>query len=189
MLVLTRKLGETIVIDDNIHIKVTDIKRGKVRIGIDAPPEVEVLREELLSEPRQASDDKKAKAYRILIVEDDQVDRKMIRRCLSSLDDRHLTFFESPLGHEGLDCCRKEKPDCVILDFRLPDTDALKFLEEMSRARLAGEIPVIVVTGQTNDAIGPQVLSQGARGFFAKRDISPKSLWQAITDALHASRN
>jgi carbon storage regulator len=47
MLVLTRKVGEEIVIDGSIRITVTAIKGGQVRIGITAPPEVRVNREEV----------------------------------------------------------------------------------------------------------------------------------------------
>jgi carbon storage regulator CsrA len=189
MLVLSRKVGETIVIDKNIEVTVADIKGNKVRLGINAPPEVRVLREELTDKRAAGRDEFHEKVYRILIVDDDQVDRTMIRRCLPSSQDRHFTFIESALGQEGLDRCRKERPDCVILDFRLPDIDGLKFLGELSNSNLATTIPVIVVTGQANDQIGPQVLRQGAQGFFAKRDISSDNLWQAITGALHACPN
>jgi carbon storage regulator len=48
MLVLSRKLGERIVIDGNIVLTVVKIERNQVRLGIEAPPEVPVYREELL---------------------------------------------------------------------------------------------------------------------------------------------
>ncbi len=47
MLILTRKLGEAIAIGDDIRIHLLDIKGTKVRIGIEAPPGVPILREEL----------------------------------------------------------------------------------------------------------------------------------------------
>ncbi len=47
MLVLTRKLGEEILIDGNITIRVVDCGRNRVRLAIDAPPSVRILREEL----------------------------------------------------------------------------------------------------------------------------------------------
>jgi carbon storage regulator len=53
MLVLTRKVGEDIIIGDNIRVTVTAIKGDKVRIGIDAPPAVTVDRQEV-HERRQA---------------------------------------------------------------------------------------------------------------------------------------
>ncbi len=47
MLILTRKKGESLHIGDNIKIVITEIKGGDVRIGIDAPKELGVYREEI----------------------------------------------------------------------------------------------------------------------------------------------
>ena len=47
MLVLTRKIGETIAIDDHIKITVVQIKGKQVRLGIEAPKETRVYREEI----------------------------------------------------------------------------------------------------------------------------------------------
>ena len=47
MLVLTRKIGEEIVIDGNIHLTVLDVKGGKVRLGIKAPIDIAVDRQEV----------------------------------------------------------------------------------------------------------------------------------------------
>jgi len=53
MLVLARKLDESIVIGDNIVIKVVSIENGVVKLGIDAPKEVSIMRNELLEEVRE----------------------------------------------------------------------------------------------------------------------------------------
>jgi carbon storage regulator len=53
MLVLTRKIGEEIIIDDNIRVTITAIKGDKVRIGISAPPNVRVDREEVYRRLRE----------------------------------------------------------------------------------------------------------------------------------------
>jgi len=47
MLVLTRKLGESIAIDDHIKIRVVQIKGKQVRLGIEAPKETKIHREEV----------------------------------------------------------------------------------------------------------------------------------------------
>ena len=54
MLVLSRKLGEKIYISDNICITVVDIDRGKIRLGIEAPRDVPIFRQELVSAPHVA---------------------------------------------------------------------------------------------------------------------------------------
>ena len=50
MLVLSRKLGEKIVIGDNIVITVVKIDRNQIRIGIEAPQDIPVYREEIAPE-------------------------------------------------------------------------------------------------------------------------------------------
>jgi len=47
MLVLTRKLGENIRIGDTVKITVLEVRSGQVKLGIEAPPEVKVHREEI----------------------------------------------------------------------------------------------------------------------------------------------
>lgn len=47
MLVLTRKVGESIRINDDVIIKILSVDRGQFKIGIDAPKEVRVHREEV----------------------------------------------------------------------------------------------------------------------------------------------
>ncbi|MDD9894096.1 MAG: carbon storage regulator CsrA [Gammaproteobacteria bacterium] len=47
MLILTRRIGESIRIDDNVTITVLGVKGSQVRIGVDAPREVQVHREEI----------------------------------------------------------------------------------------------------------------------------------------------
>jgi carbon storage regulator len=53
MLVLTRRPGESIIVGQDIVITVIEIKGGQVRIGIDAPREVDVYREEIYEQVRQ----------------------------------------------------------------------------------------------------------------------------------------
>ena len=48
MLILTRKIGESFLIGNDIEIKVTDVSGDKIRIGIDAPSALKILRKELV---------------------------------------------------------------------------------------------------------------------------------------------
>ncbi len=63
MLVLSRKVGESILISDSIRLTVVQsAKNGRIRLGIDAPPEVIVLREELTMPCFKSSPSKNGKA-------------------------------------------------------------------------------------------------------------------------------
>lgn len=51
MLVLSRKENERVVIDGNIVVQIIRVAGGRVRLGIEAPPEITIKREELLNRP------------------------------------------------------------------------------------------------------------------------------------------
>lgn len=58
MLVLTRRINERIVIGDNIVVTVLEVHGDQVRLGIDAPREIKVFREEvILRDQARSSDD------------------------------------------------------------------------------------------------------------------------------------
>jgi len=55
MLVLSRRLGESVVIGDNVVVTVLEIRGDVVRLGVDAPREVQVRRQELLAEVTESN--------------------------------------------------------------------------------------------------------------------------------------
>ena len=55
MLVLTRRIGERIIINDEIVVEVLQVKGNTIRLGIVAPPEVPVLRSELIRNEKHCS--------------------------------------------------------------------------------------------------------------------------------------
>ncbi|AMW98136.1 carbon storage regulator CsrA [Rummeliibacillus stabekisii] len=55
MLVLTRKVGETIWVGDNVEIVITEIKGDQIKIGIHAPQSIEIVRGELRTEVSEAN--------------------------------------------------------------------------------------------------------------------------------------
>jgi len=55
MLVLARKLDESIVIGDDVIVKVISIEKGVVKLGIDAPSSVSIVRSELLEDVKESN--------------------------------------------------------------------------------------------------------------------------------------
>ncbi len=57
MLVLSRRVDESLVIDKDVKITVLDIKGGQVRLGITAPASVKVHREEIFNRIKESSEE------------------------------------------------------------------------------------------------------------------------------------
>jgi len=55
MLVLSRKLDESIVIGDDVVVKIIGVERGMVKLGIDAPSDISILRSELLEDVKDSN--------------------------------------------------------------------------------------------------------------------------------------
>ena len=50
MLILNRKVGESIILGDYIEVRVLEIQDGKIKVGIEAPKDVTILRKEVYEE-------------------------------------------------------------------------------------------------------------------------------------------
>jgi carbon storage regulator len=57
MLILTRRVGETLIIGDDVSVAVLGVKGNQVRLGVDAPKEVSVHREEIYQRIQQEKDE------------------------------------------------------------------------------------------------------------------------------------
>ncbi len=53
MLILTRKLGESIIIDENVKISVVEINKNNIKIGVNAPKELSIYREEVFLKTKE----------------------------------------------------------------------------------------------------------------------------------------
>jgi signal transduction histidine kinase len=118
---------------------------------------------------------------RLLIVDDSPEDRLMYRRLLSQGVESEYRFLEAESGEEGLELVRRDPPDCVLLDYRLPDVDGLEFLERVTGA---GSLPVIVLTGQGSEAVAVEAMKNGAQDYLLKGTVSRESLERAVRNAI-----
>jgi PAS domain S-box-containing protein len=128
----------------------------------------------------------------VLIVDDSPEDRELYRRYLLQgdlqLDAGQSSYtyilLEATLGQEGLDLWQEHQPDAVLLDYRLPDLDGLEFLSQLQSSTQQMYLPVIVVTGQGNEAIAVQAMKAGAQDYLIKEQITPAGLHLAISGAI-----
>ncbi|TDJ16469.1 MAG: carbon storage regulator [Gammaproteobacteria bacterium] len=59
MLILTRKVGESIMIGDSVEVKILGLRAGQVKIGIEAPKDLKVHREEIYERIRAEEESKR----------------------------------------------------------------------------------------------------------------------------------
>ncbi|WP_437776736.1 response regulator [Sorangium sp. So ce1097] len=117
----------------------------------------------------------------ILLVEDSEVDRTIYGRYLRDWADVDVTLIEAPTGKAALEACAKTPPDCIILDYRLPDMDGLELLEKLKRVT---DAPVIFITGQPAPMMLTRAQSLGIAGYLWKEVLGSARLREAILSAL-----
>ena len=86
---------------------------------------------------------------RCLIVDDSSSIRKVARRIL---EDTGLRTDEAETRAEALDKCREDMPDCVVVDWQMPDGEVLGFLSKL-RALPGGSRPTVMYLTSENDPI------------------------------------
>jgi signal transduction histidine kinase len=117
----------------------------------------------------------------LLIVDDSPEDRELYRRLLAQGGEHAYEFLEAETGEEGLRLAHDRNPDCLLLDYRLPDVDGLEFLSRLRAERL---IPVIVLTGQGNEAVAVEAMKSGAQDYLLKGSVARDRLQQAVRNAI-----
>jgi diguanylate cyclase (GGDEF)-like protein/PAS domain S-box-containing protein len=105
---------------------------------------------------------------RVLIVEDDLVDRMACRRALAQDPDYEFVLSEAETGREGLQLAHMQKPDCILLDYHLPDLDGLEFLAELRNDLGEISVPVMMLTGADNAAVTVEAMRRGAQDYLVK---------------------
>jgi signal transduction histidine kinase len=118
---------------------------------------------------------------RILIVDDSPEDRAVYKRMLAQDRDHVYEFVEADMGEEGLRLALEERPDCLLLDYKLPDVDGLEFLSRLTTQKL---LPVIVLTGQGNEAVAVEAMKGGAMDYLLKGAVARDRLQLAVQNAI-----
>ncbi|MFM8443708.1 MAG: response regulator [Methylococcus sp.] len=115
----------------------------------------------------------------ILIIDDSPEDRQIYAYYLSS----GYTVLEASLGQEGLAMIREGRPDCVLLDYCLPDTNGQEILNKLHGDGLLAHMAVILLTGHADVRVAVSAMRSGALDFLEKNAITGELLQRAISHA------
>jgi CheY-like chemotaxis protein len=115
-------------------------------------------------------------AIRLLLVEDDEIDREAVRRLLGA----GYVVKDVATGQDALDQVATAPPDAVLLDFRLPDMEGI----DLVPICVQKYIPVILLTGEDSPEVIVQAMQQGAQDYLVKGHIGRTALARAIDNAI-----
>ncbi|WP_250471968.1 two-component system response regulator KdpE [Caballeronia sp. GAFFF1] len=101
-------------------------------------------------------------SFTVVLIEDEKQIRRFVR---VSLEAQQMTVFEAETGQQGLIAAATRKPDLVIVDLGLPDTDGIDVIREL---RSWTEVPVIVLSARTQEEEKVAALDAGADDYLTK---------------------
>lgn len=105
---------------------------------------------------------------RVLIVDHNAADRAACRDVLSHNPDCEFVLSEAGTGAEGLRLVRAESPDCILLDYHLPDMNGLDFLNKLADEDGDVSVPVLKLTGTDSATIAVEAMKRGACDYLVK---------------------
>jgi diguanylate cyclase (GGDEF)-like protein len=121
---------------------------------------------------------------RVLIVDDDPVDRELFIRLMNKTPDRQYEYLEATSGEMALGLCRTSSPDCILLDYRLPDQTGIEFLNLLAEEGLGDVFPVVMLTGQGDESTAVSAMKLGCQDYLVKGEVTAESLSGAILNAI-----
>lgn len=102
---------------------------------------------------------------KILIVEDNEINMKLIRTILSSKG--HL-LIEASDGEEALQSIVMERPDLVLMDIQIPKIDGLEATRRIRAMEDLKDTPIIALTAHAMEGDKEKILDAGCDGYIAK---------------------
>ena len=119
--------------------------------------------------------------YRVLLIEDDPAHRYIYRRFLEQQDEVSCEVVEAASAHAGLAACERVSPDCIVVDYRLPDMSGLDLLPVL---RAKTEAPIIFMTAHPEPLTITKAYRHGALTYLSKHFLSSEAFQAAVLEAL-----
>jgi len=122
--------------------------------------------------------------FKILIVDDNPDDVMLYERILKHDPDADYHLSSVEMGEDGVEQYRLIQPDAVLLDYNLPDLDGIEFMRKLVEESGSNCHPVVMLTGQGNEAVAVEAMKCGVRDYLIKGDITPESLRRSVINVI-----
>ncbi len=119
---------------------------------------------------------------RILIVEDNEKNRKLVR---DTLQYKGYETLEAETGEDGVRLAKERRPALVLMDIQLPGIDGIRALGQLRADPATRGIPVIAITASVMAQDRQKIMAAGFDGYQSK-PISVKELLETIRKVLDA---
>lgn len=122
---------------------------------------------------------------KILIIDDDDVDRIAISRHLKK-STLPVVIAEAYDGATGLQALKQDTYDCVFLDYLLPGSDGLDILRKLRSTGV--RTPIIMLTRQGGEQIAVEMMKAGASDYITKDKLTPETLQKSVQYVIRANQ-
>lgn len=123
---------------------------------------------------------------KILLIEDNPGDARLIQEYLSDLKNIEYSFFGADRLQKGIDILENEFIDVVLLDLKLPDSEGLTGVQQIFE--VAPNMPVIVLTGLNDENTAINAVKMGAQDYLVKDKVESEILIRSIKYAIERKR-
>lgn len=122
---------------------------------------------------------------KILVIDDDAVDRMAVRRALLKAD-LDVDLSEAENGITALSTLKTDQFDCILIDYLLPDQNGLDLVKQLQHLEV--DVPLVVLTGQGDEQVAVEVMKAGAADYLSKARIAPATLARSVRSAIRLHR-
>ena len=123
----------------------------------------------------------------VLVIDDNDEDRKYWCDALKH-SAHNYTVLEAPNGQSGLELCRSQRVDCIVLDLDMPES-GFYVLFDLIRDRTRPQIAVVILTHLLVPNLQEMAKHNGAQVCLVKQATSTQNLENAIQNAVAAVRS
>jgi PAS domain S-box-containing protein len=113
-----------------------------------------------------------SRVWKVLIIEDERIDREIYKRRLRHSTPFQFEFAESDSAAAGIEMFNRWAPDCILLDFNLPDMDGLEVLPRLRGANDRLPCAVVMLTAFGREELAVSAMKGGAMDYLPKGQVA-----------------
>jgi len=132
----------------------------------------------------QKDPDGQGNLTKILIAEDDECQLEILDY---RFKQQGFQVIRASSGSDAVELAKDELPDAILLDVDLPDASGIEICKKLSDDQQTSDIPIVILSGSTDDDIVRQTRSAGS-SFFMRKPFDPSALLIIVNRAIEDSR-